>query len=211
MTTDINTLTFDMLKFATLLRVIQLPELAQNYESRALWLRWSDPASEDIEETRSWVRLTLKGGAGGLGDRYVHKRDGSVDDELNQEYWELLGKMTDFANGGEAPASDLIQQMGNDMFTHGYTYVRKIQVPVQKWWFTRMVTMYEVMTAPGVIEVVEPKYLGRPTRYDPNGSRRDMQECQMQAHKLYSEGRSDDWVHFSSSQIVSGELLRNAE
>lgn len=75
MITDINALTIDMLRFALLLRVIDLPNLAQNYESQTLKLRWSDPSSQDVEDAREWVRLTIKGGAGGLGDMFVHRRD----------------------------------------------------------------------------------------------------------------------------------------
>lgn len=33
MTTDVNALTGDMLRFATLLRLIRQPQLAQNYEA----------------------------------------------------------------------------------------------------------------------------------------------------------------------------------
>lgn len=211
MTTDINALTIDMLWFALLLRVIDLPNLAQNYESRALELRWSDPSGQDVEDTREWVRLTLKGGAGGLGDMYVHRRDGSVDDELDQEYWELLQKMTDFAHGGEAPQSDLLKQMGNRMFAYGYTYVRQIEAPVGTWPFIRGRTTYEVMTAPGVTTIVDANILGGAVGYDPRGSRRDMQECQMAARRLFMEGRGDEWVHYSSAQVVPGEMLRNAE
>lgn len=208
---DINALTIDMLRFALLLRVIRLPELAKNYEDRALWLRWDNPRSEDIDESRAWVRLTLKGGAGGLGDRYVHRRDGSVDEPLNQEYWELLGKMTEFANGVDAPQSDLLRQMDNRLFEHGYTYVRQIEAPVGRWPFRTGHSIYEVMTEPGVTTTVDRELLGGVVGYDPRGSRKDMEECMMKVHQLFQEGRSDEWVHFSSSQVLQGETLRNSE
>ena len=208
MTTDVNALTIDMLRFASSLILIGQPELAQNYEARAMYLR-SNPVAEDVEETRAWVRLTLNGGAGGLSDMYVQREGGSVDRELNQEYCELLAKMTDFANGGETPASDLIRQMGNEMFSNGYTYFRQVEAPVRKGLFVRGKTMYEVMTAPGVTHLVEAKLLGGSVGYDPRGSRRDMQECQQAAHRLFLEGRSDDWVHYSSAQVIPGESLQN--
>lgn len=208
MTTDVNALTFDMLKFAMLLRVIRQPELAKNYESTALELRWSDPSDQSVEDVRAWVRLTLRGGAGGLGDMYVHQKDGSVDDQLNDEYWELLGKMTDFARGGDAPESDLIRQMGNDMFAHGYTYFRQVEAPVRKGLFMRGRAMFEVMTAPGVTRLVDLGELGEALGYGPQCSRRDLHECQFTADRLFRVGRSDAWVHYSSAQVIPGESLR---
>jgi hypothetical protein len=208
MTTDVNSLALDMLTFSGLLRIIRQPQLAENYEARAKYLL-SNPAAEDVEETRAWVRLTLQGGAGGLGDRYVQKTDGAVDEVLNQQYQELLQKMTDFALGADESLS-LLQQMGNTMFAHGYTYLRLVEVPTGKWAFRRGHTMYEVMTAPGLTRLVDSTLLGGAVGYDPSGTRRDMQECQMTARRLFDEGRTDDWVHFSSSQVIPGETLRRA-
>lgn len=135
MTTDVNSLALDMLTFSGLLRIIRQPQLAENYEARAKYLL-SNPAAEDVEETRAWVRLTLQGGAGGLGDTYVHKTDGAVDEVLNQQYQDLLQKMTDFALDVDEPLS-LLQQMGNTMFAHGYTYLRLVEVPTGRWPFRR--------------------------------------------------------------------------
>ncbi|PNI08360.1 hypothetical protein CXX84_10520 [Arthrobacter sp. AFG7.2] len=203
MTTSVNALALDMLTFSGLLRIIRQPQLAENYEARAKYLL-ANPAAKDVEETRAWVRLTLQGGAGGLGDMYVQKADGSVDEVLTRQYMELLQKMTDFANGGDEPSS-LLQQMGSAMFAHGYTYVRLVEVvPTGKWPFRRGRTMYEVMTAPGVTRLVDSTLLGGAVGYDPRGSRRDMQECQMTARRMFDEGRTDDWVHFSSSQVIPG-------
>lgn len=209
MKSDVNALALDMLTFSGLLRIIRQPQLAENYEARAKYLL-SNPAADDVEVIRAWVRLTLVGGAGGLGDRYVQKTDGSVDKVLTQQYMELLQKMTDFANGGDEPLSSLLQQMGNTMFARGYTYLRLVETPTGRWPFRRGRTMYEVMTAPGVTRLVEPKLLGGAVGYDPRGSRRDMQECQMAAHRLFEEGRTDDWVHFSSAGVVPGDTLRRA-
>jgi hypothetical protein len=208
MTTNVNALALDMLTFSGLLRIIRQPQLAENYEARAKYLL-SDLAAKEIEETRAWVRLTLQGGAGGLGDMYVQKRDGSVDEVLTQQYQDLLQKMTDFANGGDGPSS-LLQQMGNIMFAHGYTYVRLVEVPTGTWPFRRGRTLYEVMTAPGVTRLVDSALLGGAVGYDSRGSRRDMQECEMTARRLFDEGRTDDWVHFSSAQVIPGEALRRA-
>jgi hypothetical protein len=208
MTTDVNSLALDMLTFSGLLRIIRQPQLAENYEARAKYLL-SNPAAEDVEETRAWVRLTLQGGAGGLGDRFVQKTDGAVDEVLNQQYQELLQKMTAFALDEDEPLS-LLQQMGTIMFAHGYTYVRLVEVPTGQWPFRRGHTMYEVMTAPGVTRLVDSTLLGGAVGYDPRGTRRDLQECQMTARRLFDEGRTDDWVHFSSAQVIPGETLRRA-
>ncbi|WP_152642597.1 hypothetical protein [Pseudarthrobacter chlorophenolicus] len=209
MTTDVNSLALDMLTFSGLLQIIRQPQLAANYEARAKYLL-SNPPAEDVEETRAWVRLTLQGGAGGLGDMYVQTTDGAVDEVLTRRYQELLQKLTAVANGGPEPLSPLIQQMGNTMFAHGYSYLRLVEVPTGKWPFRRGRTMYEVMTAPGVTRLVDQDTLGGAVGYDPRGSRRDMQECQMTARRLFDEGRTDDWVHFSSAQVIPGETSRRA-
>ncbi|MBT2550977.1 hypothetical protein [Arthrobacter sp. ISL-65] len=207
MTTDTNALTLDMLKFAGLLRLISQPQLAQNYESLAVELR-SEPSDEAVEDARHWVRTTLRGGAGGLGDQYVLKKDGSLDDVLDQEYQGLLQKLSGFAYGGEAPASPLLKQMGSSMSANGDTYFRQVEAPVRKGLFMRGRAMFEVMTAPGVTRLVTGGELGKALGYGPQRSRRDLQECQAAADRLFRAGRSDDWVHYSSAQVVSGESLR---
>lgn len=209
MTTDIDALTLDMLQFSLLLKMINRPELAQNYERRALELRWSDTSEQDVENAREWVRLTLKGGAGGLGDMHVHKKDGSVDDDLDQECQHLLQKLTVFADGGAEPASDLLRQIGNDMFAHDYKYFRQVEAPLRKGLFSRGRAMYEVMTAPGVTRLVTLNDLGEAVGYSSQNSNKDFQECKMAAHRLYKEGRIDHWVHYSSAQVIPGESLRN--
>lgn len=207
MVNDANALTLDMLKFAGLLRLIRQPQLAQNYESLAVELR-SDPSDEAVEDARDWVRAALRGGAGGLGDQYVQKKDGSRDDVLDQKYQEPLQRLTDFANGGEAPVSPLLKQMGSSMFANGYAYFRQVEAPVRKGLFMRGHTMYEVMTEPGVTRLVGWKQLGEALGQGHQDSRRDMQECQTAAHRLFSGGRSHDWIHYSSAQVVSGEVLQ---
>jgi hypothetical protein len=207
MTTDVNALTLDMLKFAGLLRLIWQPQLAQNYESLAMELR-SDPSEQGVEETREWVRTTLKGGSGSLGDRYVQKKDGSPDVVLNREYRDLLQKLTDFAIGGDAPVSPLLKQMGNSMFANGYAYFRQVEAPVRKGLRMRGNAMYEVMAEPGATRFVALSQLGEAVGYGPHNSRKDFQECKAAAHRLFMEGRSDDWVHYSSAQVVPGDSLQ---
>jgi len=97
MGTDIDTLTLDMLRFASLLRIMELAKLAQNYEDLAVKLR-ADSSTKAVDEAREWVFGSFGQGSGSLSDRYVYK-NGSVDDVLNAEYEELLQKLTDFANG----------------------------------------------------------------------------------------------------------------
>lgn len=97
MNTDVTALVTDMLRFSEILEIMNISTLARNYANMARTLQ-SEPSDEAVEEVREWVLLTLKGGAGSLGDLYVHK-DGEVDAILNPEYEELLQKLTDFANG----------------------------------------------------------------------------------------------------------------
>lgn len=98
MNTDVTALTIDMLRFSELLEIMRIPTLARNYATMARTLQ-VEPSDEAVEEVREWVRLTHKGGSGGLGDLYVQNENGSVDEFLNPEYEELLQKLTDFANG----------------------------------------------------------------------------------------------------------------
>lgn len=95
--TNIDTLTLDMLRFASLLRIVELPKLAQNYSDLAVKLR-ADSSTRAVNEAREWVSRSFGQGSSSLSDRYIY-RNGSVDDVLNAEYEELLQKLTDFANG----------------------------------------------------------------------------------------------------------------
>lgn len=95
---DTNTVTLNMLRFASLLRLIGQPEIAKNYEDLAVNLR-ADSSVPAVSKAREWVSMTFRGTSGSLADQYVYKKDGSVDDVLNAEYEELLQKLTDFANG----------------------------------------------------------------------------------------------------------------
>jgi hypothetical protein len=97
MGTDIDTLTLDMLRFASLLRIMELAKLAQYYEDLAVKLR-ADSSTKAVDEAREWVFGSFGQGSGSVRDLYVYK-NGSVDDVLNAEYEELLQKLTDFANG----------------------------------------------------------------------------------------------------------------
>lgn len=97
------------------------------------------------------------------------------------------------------------------MFSRGHYYIRQIAARERKGLLVRGTTMYEVMTEPGVTCFVTAQYLGRVVRYDPRGSRRDMQESQAAARRLFNEGRRGEWVEFSTAGIVPGESLRSSE
>lgn len=99
MATDADALTRDMVKFATFLRLLRLPELAQNYENIVTQLR-ADSSTRSVNEVRARVSRTLEyGGSGSVYDRYVQKQDGSLDRVLNAEYRDVLQRLTVFANG----------------------------------------------------------------------------------------------------------------
>lgn len=205
MTTDVDALASDMLRFASLLRLIRQPQLAQNYEALAVGLQ-SDPSDGSVEDARAWVRATLRGGAGGLFDRYVQKEDGARDEVQDQEYQHMLQKLADFAHAGE-PLSPS-QDRRDSLFSHGNTCFRQVQAPVRKGLFMRGRAMFEVMTAPGVTRLVTAGELPEAVGYGPQRSRRDFQECQAAADRLFRERQSEEWVHYSSAQVVPGELLR---
>lgn len=90
-------LTDGMSRFAFILRVMGLTDLAQKYEDLAGRLR-KDQSPEAVDEARAWVASSFGRGSGSLSDRYVY-RDGVIDEALNAEYESLLQKLTDFANG----------------------------------------------------------------------------------------------------------------
>lgn len=99
MAIDVNALTRDMARFATLLRLVRLPELAENYEDVTRKLR-TDSSTSSVEEVREWVSKTLAySGSGSIYDRYIQKQDGSIDRIANAEYKDILEKLTAFASG----------------------------------------------------------------------------------------------------------------
>lgn len=95
------------------------------------------------------------------------------------------------------------------MFGNEDAYFRQIEAPVRKGLFMRGCFMFEVMTAPGVTRLVTLGELGETLGYGPQRSRKDFQECQFTAARLFREGRSDAWVHYSSAQVVLNESLRD--
>ncbi len=203
MKTDTEVLAADMMRFASLLRHMHLSVVALKYESLGKALQ-SEPSEESAEEVRLWLRSSMKGGSGSLGDLYAQK-DGAVDKVLNAEYQELLHKFTTFVNAD--PESN--KGAAAAMFTRGGTYFRLIGTPVRNRWFSLKGTFtYEVATAPGVTRLVTLDQLGQAVGYGPQDSRKDWQECRMVADRLFKEGRGDHWVHYSSSYVVADDALR---
>lgn len=97
--TNLHAVTLDMLAFASILRLIRQPTLAQRYEDMAMDLR-ANPTEADVEAAREWVGPTLEGGAGSLNDAYIHGRDGKVDEYLEQCFRALLLRLGEFSRGG---------------------------------------------------------------------------------------------------------------
>jgi hypothetical protein len=97
--TNLHAVTLDMLAFASLLRVIRRPTLAQRYEDMALDLR-ADPTDADVEAAREWVGPTLRGGAGSLNDAYV-QHHGKVDGYLEQWFRALMLRLGEFSRSGK--------------------------------------------------------------------------------------------------------------
>jgi hypothetical protein len=96
------------------------------------------------------------------------------------------------------------------MWDRESAYFRKVTAPVRKNWFSSTgASTYEVMTAPGITRFVGLDQLAEAVGYGPEHSRKDWHECQMVAERLFREGRSDEWVHYSSSCVVPGERLRS--
>lgn len=202
MTTDTKALVTDMFQFSALLHTMGADVLSRNYAAKAMSLQ-SDSSDQNVKEVRDWVRLTLKGGSGGLGDQYVQHSDGSVNRPLTAQYEKLLQRLTDFANGEQ------IVHDANSMWEGESTYFRLVEVPVRKGWFSRTgSTTYEVMTAPHFTTLVTLDKLAEAVDYNPMRSRKDFQECKMIADRLFREGRTDDWVHYSSSYVVPDKALR---
>lgn len=99
--------------------------------------------------------------------------------------------------------------MENPTFANADTYFRQIEAPVRKGLFMRGRFMFEVMTAPGVTRLVTLGELGETLGYGLQRSRKDFQECQFTAARLFREGRSDAWVHYSRAQVVPDGSLRD--
>lgn len=97
MQNKIGLLTGDMSRFAFILRVMGLSDLALGYDEVAGKLR-NDNSPEAVLEARAWVARSFGNGSGSLSDRYVYK-DGVIDESLNVEYEALLRRLTNFANG----------------------------------------------------------------------------------------------------------------
>ena len=98
----VEALSFDMFRFASLLRLVGLSELAQGYDDEAMKLR-GEPSPHGVEKARGYVASTFRySGWGSITDRYVGGRgaDGSVDEVLNDEYEELARKLGEFGGGG---------------------------------------------------------------------------------------------------------------
>lgn len=96
MRNEISALSENMSRFASILKVMGLFELAHKYEQLSGKLR-NDQSPETLKEARAWVASSFGRGSGSLSDRYVY-RDGVIDEALNAEYETLLQKLTDFAN-----------------------------------------------------------------------------------------------------------------
>lgn len=62
MKTDTEVVAADMMRFASLLRHLNLSVVALKYESLARALQ-SEPSEESVEEVRLWLRSSMKGGS----------------------------------------------------------------------------------------------------------------------------------------------------
>ena len=91
------------------------------------------------------------------------------------------------------------------MFVKGNSYVRLIGVPERKGLFAKGHNVYEVMTVPGVIEVVPAEQLAGALGLDPSGPWVDLQECQRTAKRLYVQGASQFWVEYPTAIVVDGD------
>ncbi|TDT64445.1 hypothetical protein [Frigoribacterium sp. PhB116] len=93
------------------------------------------------------------------------------------------------------------------MFIEKYRYFRQVAMPTRWLLFARGETEYEVMSAPGVVRRVPlsrvREALGAKRVAT---SRRDFQECDMTAARLFREG-SDLWVEYPTGITVSTDEL----
>ena len=58
----------------------------------------TDGSAQAVEKAREWLLPTLKSGPGRLDDRYIQKRDGSVDQYLSDWYDALRDRLGGFAS-----------------------------------------------------------------------------------------------------------------
>lgn len=102
--TNLHAVTLDMLAFASILRVMRRPTLAQRYEAMALELR-ADPTEADVEAAREWVEQSLQGGTGSINDVYV-QHHGKVDEYLEQWFRAIMLRLGEFSRGGKRFGDD---------------------------------------------------------------------------------------------------------
>jgi hypothetical protein len=86
-----------------------------------------------------------------------------------------------------------------------YRYFRQVASPARWLVFTRGESEYEVMSAPGVTRRVPLSQVREALGASPT-SRRDFQECDMTAARLFREG-SDLWVEYPTGITVSTDEL----
>lgn len=79
--------------------------------------------------------------------------------------------------------------------------------PRASWGCSLRVTIYEVMTIPGVVKTVPAKQLGEALGMDPGEPKNDLQGYRRTAQRLFREGRDGDWVEYSTAIVVPGESL----
>lgn len=99
MATDIDALTGDMLKFASLLKLVARPgpAVAVTFADYAVGLR-DAPSVEAEKEVREWLFLVLRHtGNNSIFDRYVVK-DGEISTPLSREYLDVAGRLRQFGN-----------------------------------------------------------------------------------------------------------------
>lgn len=94
MATDVEALTRDMLKFASLLKMVARPgpAVSIDFADRAIKLL-ADPSDEAMKEAREWLAAVFRhSGNNSIYDRYVVK-DGEISTPLSREYLELAHKL----------------------------------------------------------------------------------------------------------------------
>jgi len=90
------------------------------------------------------------------------------------------------------------------MLLKGNSYLRVITIPERKGLFAKGHNVYEVMTAPGVVEIVPAEQLAGVLGLDPSGPWGDLQECQRTARRLYLQGDYQCWVEYPTAIVVDG-------